>query len=206
MLGDLRSPHTDIPTRRALACIALASPIYGLAMGSFDLSGARVLYPLFSAIKMPLMVLGTSAVCLPGFFVLSTVLGLRDDVRAAIRAILCSQAAFAVMLAACAPLTGFAYTSGVGHRGAILASGAMFGLCTLGAQGVLLQRYAVLIAKSRRHLSMLAYWLVAYMFVGIQMGWMLRPFVGRPGAAPTFFRAEPFSNAYVVVWRLLFGE
>ena len=49
-------------------------------------------------------------------------------------------------------------------------------------------------------------WLIAYTFVGIQMGWMLRPFVGTPGIPVTFFRQEPFTNAYVVIAKLVFGH
>jgi hypothetical protein len=33
---------------------------------------------------------------------------------------------------------------------------------------------------------------------------MLRPFVGAPGLPVTFFRDEPFSNAYVAVAKLFF--
>ena len=49
-------------------------------------------------------------------------------------------------------------------------------------------------------------WLILYAFVGIQMGWMCRPFVGAPTLEPSFFRAEPFSNAYVVIAHLVFGH
>jgi hypothetical protein len=50
---------------------------------------------------------------------------------------------------------------------------------------------------------MLLAWAALYIFVGIQMGWMLRPFIGDPAAPVGFFRPEPFSNAYEVVARLL---
>jgi hypothetical protein len=35
------------------------------------------------------------------------------------------------------------------------------------------------------------------------MGWVLRPFIGDPGAPVQFFRAEAWSNAYVVVFKLI---
>jgi hypothetical protein len=60
--------------------------------------------------------------------------------------------------------------------------------------------------RNPRHRLMATAWLVLYAFVGIQMGWMLRPFVGSPDRRPAFFRPEPFSNAYVVVARLIFGS
>jgi hypothetical protein len=42
-----------------------------------------------------------------------------------------------------------------------------------------------------------------YAFVGIQMGWMARPFVGSPGIAVRFVREEPFSNAYVTLVEII---
>jgi len=205
MLDDLRRPGDSPTIRRALLCVAILSPMYGLVMGSFDLSMARAMYPLYSAVKMPLMIFATSAVCLPGYVALSTVLGLRSDLRAALRAIVSSQAAFAAVVVSLAPITAFVYVNGVSHRAALLTNGMMFLVATLAAQGILWKRYRPLLMQSRRHVVMMCYWLVAYVFVGIQMGWMLRPFVGTPGFAPSFFREGAFSNAYVVVWGLVAG-
>lgn len=205
LLDDLRRPGESPAIRRALFCVALFSPIYGLVMGAFDLSPDRVLYPVYSALKMPLMIFATSAVCLPGYVALSTVLGLRNDLRAALRAIVSSQAAFAAVVVSLAPITAFVYANGVSHRGALLTNGMMFLIATLAAQGILWKRYRPLLIRSRRHVVMMCYWLVAYVFVGIQMGWMLRPFIGTPGFAPSFFREGAFSNAYVVVWKLIAG-
>jgi hypothetical protein len=54
---------------------------------------------------------------------------------------------------------------------------------------------------------MLRTWIVIYVFVGIQMGWVLRPFIGDPRAPVQFFREDSWSNAYVVVlemiWRVM---
>jgi hypothetical protein len=35
------------------------------------------------------------------------------------------------------------------------------------------------------------------------MGWVLRPFIGKPGSRVEFFRAEAWDNAYVVVARMI---
>lgn len=203
-IEGLRDPRQVPSLRWSLACIAIVSPIYGFAMGSFNLDLSRTLYPLFSACKLPIMIFATSLLCLPGYFALSTVLGLRNDLHAALRAIVSSQAAFTLTLASLATFTLFLYANGITHRAAILVNGFMFLVATAVAQAILRKHYAPLLARSRKHAFMLCYWLVAYVFVGVQMGWMLRPFIGTPGIPPTFFRAEPFSNAYIVVLRLIF--
>jgi hypothetical protein len=50
---------------------------------------------------------------------------------------------------------------------------------------------------------MLRAWLFVYAFVGIQMAWIPRPFIGDPYAPPQFFREDSRGNAYRVVGRLL---
>ena len=85
----------------------------------------------------------------------------------------------------------------------------MFTVVTALGQVVMFRRYRELTSdpvRGGRHRIMLWLWVVLYMFVGMQMGWMLRPFVGSPGLPAAFFRAEPFTNAYVVILRLVFGQ
>lgn len=187
-----------------ILCLA---PLYGAVMGSFHfVSAERVLQIAYSAIKVPLLLLATSMLCLPGFFVVNTILGLRDDFRESLQAILAGQAGLAVALASLAPLTRFWYFSTLSYRGALLFNAGMFALATIAGQIVMFRYYRELIRRDPRHRAMLYAWMVLYAFVGIQMGWMLRPFVGSPNLAVSFFRAEPFSNAYVVVARLIFGS
>ena len=52
---------------------------------------------------------------------------------------------------------------------------------------------------------MLYAWFFFYVFVGIQMGWVLRPFIGTPTDPVTFFRRHAWGNAWVRVVRLV-GE
>lgn len=195
------------PWRALVVCIAVAGPLYGALMGSYALDSGpdRVLMVVYAAVKMPLLILVTSLLCLPGFFVLTTVLGLRDDLHRSLSAILAGQAALVLALASLGPVTRLVYSSGIGHSNAILFNAGMFTVATAFGQLVLWRRYRELVRENRRHLVMLWGWLVAYAFVGVQMGWMLRPFVGTPGAPVTFFRQEPFSNAYVVIARMVFG-
>ena len=48
-------------------------------------------------------------------------------------------------------------------------------------------------------------WIALYVFVAIQLAWVLRPFVGSPELEVSFFRAEAWSNAYVVIVRDVLG-
>jgi len=186
------------------ALVIAFAPIYGAMMGSYQVDSLnRLLQVPFAALKLPLLLFGTTALCLPAFFVLNTILGLRDDFKAATQAILAAQAALSIILAALAPITRFWYASFDDYQGAILFNAAMFSIATLGGQVALVREYRPLIRKNPRHALMAVFWLAIYSFVGIQMGWMLRPFIGDPSMPISFFRAEPFSNAYVVIAELI---
>ena len=74
---------------------------------------------------------------------------------------------------------------------------------SLGAQWLLRRFYRPLVQRDARHRLMMRAWLVIYVFVGVQMAWVLRPFVGRPGMVTQFFREAAWGNAYVQIARLV---
>jgi hypothetical protein len=203
--GLLRGRASPVFTwRTLLVLIVVFGPIYGAAMGSYAFaSPERTLQVIYSAMKVPLLLMATTAICLPAFFVLSTVVGTRDDFREAFAAILAGQAAMSIMLASLAPVTRLSYFSLGNYSAALLFNGVVFAVGTGAAQLVMRRGYAPLVLKNPTHRLMFWAWAVMYVFVGVQMGWTLRPFVGSPGAFPTFFRDGAFTNAYVEVARIV---
>lgn len=186
--------------------VLVFAPMYGAVMGAYAFdSPERALQILFSAVKLPLLLLVSTLVCLPAFYVLSAILGLRDDIADSLRAILAGQGAMSIALAALCPITAFFYASSINYPAAKLVNGGMFALATLAAQFVVRRHYRPLVARNRNHTIMLIAWGTLYVFVGVQMGWTLRPFIGQPGMATTFFREGAFTNAYVEVARLIGG-
>ena len=159
---------------------------------------------------MPLLSAGTFLLSLPSFFVLNTLLGLRNEFGASLRALAATQAGLVVVLASFAPLTALWYFSTNNYPNAVLFNGVMFAIASFTAQWLLRRHYRVLIERNRRHRLLLWLWVVVYSFVGIQMGWILRPFVGYPEAPVQFFREDTWGNAYLIVgqsiWRALVGS
>lgn len=183
---------------------------YGLVMGCYDGGHrARLTQALYSALKVPLLLAATFALSLPSFFILNTLLGLRDDFRYTMRAMLATQAGLTIVLASLAPLTAVWYASSTSYDMAKLFNAMMFGVASIAAQFLLRRHYAPLIRKRPAHRWMMYSWLVIYSFVGVQMAWVLRPFLGAPGMPTQFFRDNSWSNAYVhisdVIWRVLSG-
>lgn len=195
-----------------LICAVVCGVTYGAVMGSYSgLEWERCQLLLFAASKVPLLTLGAFTLSLPSFFVINTLLGLRDDFGRALRGLAATQACLAVVLASLAPLTATYYASTANYSSAVVFNGWMFLIATATAQIVLKRHYAPLIAENVRHAWMLRGWLVIYWFVAIQLAWLLRPFVGDPKSPPEFFRVDALSeNAYVVVvrlaWRVLIRQ
>ena len=108
-----------------------------------------------------------------------------------------------MILTALAPFTAFWYVSGSGYQPAILFNGAMFAVASLAPSGCCAASYEPLIRKRRETSLDAAAWIFIYVFVGIQMGWVLRPFIGNPDAPVQFFREGSWSNAYEVVIQMI---
>jgi hypothetical protein len=202
--GDTRRAVANAPPRTLCVLLILGGAFYGAVMGSYGGFGTdRWLQVLISASKVPLLLLTTFGLALPSFFVLNTLLGVRGDFGAVLRSLIEAQAGLTLVLAALAPYTAFWYLSFTDYQPAILVNGAMFAIASLAGQWLLRRSYRPLIARNARHRLLLRAWLVLYVFVGIQMAWVLRPFVGDPQHAPQFFRAGAWGNAYVIVGQLI---
>ena len=127
----------------------------------------------------------------------------RRDFIQAVRALVATQAGLAVVLASLAPFTAFWYVSSGNYQSAVLFNALMFAVASVGGQWLLWGYYQPLIRRNRKHRWVLWTWIVVYAFVGVQMGWILRPFVGSPDMPVQFFREGVWDNAYVIVTRLI---
>ena len=192
----LRADGTSLRLRRLLLMIACFGMVYGSVMGSLaGVTGERFLQVTYSAIKAPMLLVVTFALSVPSFYVINTLLGLRDDFAEALRAVVAAQAGLTVILGSLAPLTAWWYACTGDYQAAIVFNALMFAVASVGAQSILRAHYRRLIARRPAHRWTLVGWLVIYAFVGVQMAWLLRPFIGAPGASPQFLRADAIGNA-----------
>lgn len=200
--GPFAVGRGPVPLALLVALLAICGFLYGAAMGASD---ARALQALYSGLKVPLLLACATLFCLPNFFVVNTFLGLREDFGAALRAVLSAQATVAVALCAMSPLILTVYASSENYRFAVFMNGVIFALATLAGQRTLMRHYAPLVQSNPRHRICRLAWVLLYVFVAIQLAWVLRPFIGDPGSASTFFREGAWSNAYVVILRDVLG-
>jgi len=187
-----------------LTFTVLCGGLYGAVMGCFTgLAPGRFQQLIFSGFKVPLLLLVTYSLCLPSFFVVNTILGLRPDFRIALFAMTAMQSCIAVVLAALAPVTAFVYLCISDYGTAVLFNGAIFAIASLSSGIVVFRYYTPLIEEDPRHRRMLFFWLAMYVFVGIQAAWVMRPFIGNPDVSVAFFRPGAWGNAYIAIAELV---
>src|SRR6266571_935262 len=72
-----------------LLLVVMFGLLYGAVMGSYGgVLGDRWKQVIYSAVKVPLLLIGTFLLSLPSFFVISTLLGLREDIAQSLRVLM----------------------------------------------------------------------------------------------------------------------
>ena len=185
-----------------LRMVGVCAALYGAVMGSFHgLGGDGWKQIVLSAAKVPLLFLATFALCFPSFYVLNALAGLRDDFPRVVNAVLGFQSLTAIVLAALAqqlPSSPESVDNGVLVH-VVVEWAHVCGGDHLRSVENERSLYRPLIASNSRHRPLAFGWIILYWFVGIQMAWVLRPFVGSPGMPIQFLRPHAWGNAYVKV-------
>ena len=202
--------HADVPGKFTLLMrFGVLLMVYGAIMGSFGLwTGGQplengVVQVLYSAIKVPLLIGLTFVLGLPSLFVFYTLAGLTDDFYRVLSILFSTQMVFGLVLISFAPFTLLFYASSGAYISGILFNGVVFGLALLVWQGTLRKWFRELVASNSRHRLILWIWFLLYTFTGVQMGWVLRPFIGNPGSETTFFREDGWGNAWMELWEIM---
>jgi hypothetical protein len=183
--------------------------VYGITIGLWR----APLQGLFTAIKFPLLIFltaGSNAI-LNG--VLAQLLGARLSFRQTLLAILMSFAIAALILGSAAPITLFVLWNTpplasreavTGHSVMLLMHVGLIAYAGLVANRRLLALLAAMSGSAKAARRVLASWLAGNLFLGSQLAWVLRPFIGSPQLGVAFFRDDPLrGNFYEAVWRAL---
>jgi hypothetical protein len=205
------SEGEDLGRKIAHALVTLAglTALYGAAAGGY----AGPLQGLSAAVKLPVLFLGTLAICFPGFFVIQVLVGSRLRLAQVLALVLGALALTAVLLGAIVPVTLFFLLTGANYYFLSL----LHALVVLGAglvgMAVLHEGLAFACEKRgvypRNAMTIMKVWAVLFAFVGVQMAWNLQPFVGDRGRPFQVFRHYEGNFYTAVVWsvqKLAHGE
>ncbi|TAF05162.1 MAG: actin-binding WH2 domain-containing protein [Nostocales cyanobacterium] len=164
--------------------------IYGVIIGASHSFGQA----LSSAIKLPAFYLLTLIICFPTLFFFNVLFGSRSTVKQHFVVLLTAVSVISVLLFSLAPVTlFFMITAPDSYQFFKLLNVLIFGITGVFGVKFLYEGMQLLsqddeVGKKTRT-TILRSWLFLYGFVGVQLGWFLRPFFGAPGSKFELFRA-----------------
>jgi hypothetical protein len=169
--------HRDVAgiAASALVAIAVGAVLFGAAVGSWRGSTQIV----FAALKLPVVALGTMALCVPAFYAISAVHGRPWSLRAAVSLMLASGARFSLVLLAATPVVWLVINLGASYDAVKLVASLAYALGGLAALGLLLRG----LGDGPGRLATVVTFVGVFLVVGGQMAWILRPYLGTPDRA-----------------------
>lgn len=202
---------------RTFAAIVFGAGAFGFAIGA----SKNLTYAWRSAVKLPLLLLGTAAICAVACFVVARFVGAPLPFGAVQRSMLRLHRTVAVLLASLSPVSFFLGQSATPPAGADLggypafvATNVLF-LAIAGSLALVLQVRALCAAHGLprdRALWLTGSWLLLSLLVGGQLAFWMRPFFGIasiPGDPPFVLGDEPTvtgaRNFYEAVWQFVRG-
>ena len=192
----------------ATTTLLVLSALYGAAAGAY----AGPLQSVSAAIKLPLLFAGTLVICFPAFYVVQILVGSRLRLAQMLALVMGALSVTAVVLAAVVPVTVFFLLTGANYHFLGLLHVVIVLAAGLAGMAVLHEGLAYACEKRnvypRKAMTIMKAWAVLFAFVGIQMAWNLRPFVGDRDQPFKVFRnyGGNFYSAIAGAVRKLGGE
>jgi hypothetical protein len=179
----------------------VASSIFFAVYGAIIGSSHSLAQALSSAVKLPIFYLLTLIICFPTLFFFNVLFGSRSSVQQHFVVLMTAISVISVLLFSFAPVTLFflitapkAYQFFKLLNVFIFAIAGSFGVKFL-YDGMQLLSQQDEVGKATR-VTILRFWLLLYAFVGVQLGWFLRPFFGSPDSKFELFR-KVYGNFYL---------
>lgn len=189
--------------------IALAMfAIYGAVMGGTNLlqasalaTGGKFKLMLTSGIKVPVLFLATLVIVVSPVYVANTFVGPRLAFRQVVTVLLATVAITGIVLASTATVAFFFSLTNRSYHFIKLLHVFFFAYSALVGLRFFQRciRAATPVAKRRRLKLLFVGTLALYAFVGMNLAWVLRPFIGNPERRFEWFR-ERKGSFYESVW------
>ena len=214
ILRDRRRFFTDIregiglPEKmRAMLISSIAFlMLYGAVLGSTH----SLRQTLSSAVKLPALFLMTLVVCLPTLYFFNVLFGSKQSLSQNFCLILTAITVTAVLLLSFAPIVLFFVLATSHYQFFKLLNVAVFAITGGIGMTFLNQGMRVVSAGgkegARARGCVMQFWIVVYAFVGSQMAWTLRPFIGAPSMEFELFRqlgGNFYANIFASIGEIL---
>lgn len=191
-----------------LAVVIVGTGAFGAALGSWRAPEQA----LFTAIKLPLILLLTALGNGLLNAMLAPLLGLNISARQSLLAVLLSFTIAAAILGAFSPLLYFLVwntpplsaggSANSAHSMILVSETLMIAFAGIAANMRLVQLLRNLSGSQAIARKVLFAWLAGNLFLGSQLAWILRPFVGSPDLPLEFLRPNAFDGTfYEALWQ-----
>ncbi len=173
----------------AISSIVLMA-LYGAVMGSSH----SLWQAISSAIKLPLLFLITAIICVPTLYFFNILFGAKQTLSQNLALILAPITVTAILLFSFAAITLFFMLTTSQYQFFKLLNVLFFAIS--GGIGVLFLVQGMRTVSATEESGsftrqlVLIFWIGIYAFVGSQMAWTLRPFIGYPAAPFELFRQQ----------------
>lgn len=182
--------------------------VYGLVMGSYQ----GVIQSFVSGLKLMILFLASLLICFPSFYIIQLVLGSKMSFQQMIIIILSGFVLASTITLSFAPIIIFFLLTGSNYHFLQLLHVAVFVFA--GVFGMKLMIDALKYACEKKSIypqigvTVLKVWIVILAFVGIQLSWNLRPFLGDKNDEFKLFRQYEgnFYTAVVYSVQQLFSD
>jgi len=162
--------------------------LYGAVMGS----SSSLWQTLSSAVKLPILFLATLVVCVPSLYFFSLLFGSNQSLSQNFAVIMTAITVTSVLLLSCAPITLFFLLTAQQYQFFKLLNVGIFAVSGFLGIVFLFQGMTAVSNPEKEGQGtrnwVLIFWMFVYAFVGSQMAWTIRPFIGAPEAPFELFR------------------
>jgi len=193
-----------------LILIFLAAFAYGAIMGSYN----GLAQAFSSGLKLILLILLTLIICFPSFYIVQLLLGSKMKLRQLIIILLGGFVMLSTILVAFAPIVLFFQLSRSPYSFLQLLHFFVFVFAGTWSMRTVVETLKIACEKKNIYpkigITIFRVWIFILAFVGIQLSWNLRPFIGTKEMPFEIFRKETQTNIYATllgsVGRLLNGN
>ncbi|MBT30083.1 MAG: hypothetical protein CMO01_10525 [Thalassobius sp.] len=173
---------------------------YGVIMGSYN----SLPQALATGLKLWLLIMMTLIICFPSFYIVQLILGSKIKIGQLFIILLAGFVMLSITMLAFAPIVLFFQLSGDNYHFLQLLHVFVFGFSGVFGMKVVLDALTAIFEGKEIYpkigLIVFKIWVIIFAFVGIQLSWNMRPFVGTKDMPFQLFRTETRGNFYQTVF------
>lgn len=183
-----------------LVLIFVFTFFYGVIMGSYN-SFAQA---LTTGVKLWLLFILTLIICFPSFYIVQLILGSKIKIAQLLIILLAGLLMVSVTMLAFAPIILFFQLSGDNYYFLQLLHVFVFGFSGVFGMKVVLDALTAIFEGKNIYpkigLTVFKIWVIIFAFVGMQLSWNMRPFLGDKNMPYQLVRGETKGNFYGAVF------